>query len=212
MSSQQDDSLRQRNRHLLNLARRARFSSAAQPAVRATKSFFEDFKKFISRGNVVDLAVGVVVGGAFSAIVTSFVNDLISPILSLIVGVQLKNYFLYLREPNEKICPADNWHSIQTPQQAQACGAVTLDVGAFIQTVINFILISLVLFVIIRTFTRIIESQKKKVDEHGVPTERECPYCLKEVPIFATKCFLCCSELPPIEESTNLDTLVNVQQ
>lgn len=136
------------------------------------KAFMKEFKEFIARGNVMDMAVGIIIGGAFTAIVTSLVNDIIMPIISLITGgFDFKSLSVTLGSGD---------------------GAATLNYGAFITAIINFLLIALVIFIMIKSINKL--SRKKK--EEPEPTTKECPYCKSEIAIEATKCPHCTSELP----------------
>lgn len=135
------------------------------------KAFMKEFKKFIARGNVMDMAVGIIIGGAFTAIVTSLVNDIIMPVLSLIVGGFDFNALCIVLGEGE--------------------GAATLNYGAFIAAVINFLLISFVIFLLIRT----INKMTAKKEEPAAPTTKECPFCREQIAIEATRCPHCTSEL-----------------
>ncbi len=129
------------------------------------KNFFKEFKEFAVQGNVMDMAVGIVIGGAFTAIVNSLVADLISPILGLFVG--------------------ENFAKLKA-----TVGGVTFTYGNFIMAIVNFILIALVLFMIIKTLNK---AKKEEAEEE--PTTKECPYCFSEIPVGATKCPCCTSDL-----------------
>ena len=136
------------------------------------KKFFEEFKKFALRGNVIDLAVGVIIGGAFTSIVNAVSNDFIKPLLAWIMGAK----------PEEILIGEEQWS-----------GALA---GAdFVTTIINFLITALVLFIIIKVFNKI-TTIGKKPEAPKAPTTKKCPYCLSEIPIDATKCAHCCSELP----------------
>ena len=139
------------------------------------KSFMKEFKEFISKGNVMDMAVGIIIGGAFTAIVTSLVNDVIMPLISVITGgfnFQLLSITLGSGE-----------------------GAATLNYGAFITAVINFLIVAFVIFSMIKAINKL--SRKKK--EEPDPTTKECPFCKSEIPIEATKCPHCTSDIPEEE-------------
>ena len=140
------------------------------------KKFFEEFKKFISRGNVMDMAVGVIIGGAFTAIVNSLVNDIFMPVLSLITGG------FDIAGMSVSFGVGDN--------------AATLNYGAFLSAVINFLLIALVIFCIIKAMNTAKDKMLKKPEEEApVPTTKKCPYCMSEIDIQATRCPHCTSEL-----------------
>lgn len=139
------------------------------------KGFFKEFREFISRGSVMDMAVGIIIGGAFTAIVNSLVDDIISPLLGLIGGGNFDTL------------------SVQI-------GGVTLFYGKFITAIINFLLIALVLFLIIKAMNKAREAgeklvKKNKEEEAPEPTEKECPFCKSMIPIGATRCPHCTSEL-----------------
>ena len=140
------------------------------------KKFFEEFKKFISRGNVMDMAVGVIIGGAFTAIVNSLVNDIFMPLLSLITGG------FDIAGMSVSFGVGDN--------------AATLNYGAFLSAVINFLLIALVIFCIIKAMNTAKDKMLKKQEEEApAPTTKKCPYCMSVIDIQATRCPHCTSEL-----------------
>ncbi len=143
----------------------------------------KDFKEFIAKGNVMDLAVGVVIGGAFGKIVTSLVNDIIMPLVGLLVGgIDFSNLFIAL-----------DGGTYQTLADAQELDVATLNYGLFIGSVIDFLIIAASIFIVIRQITKL-----KKVEEVEAEVEvttKECPYCISEIPIEATRCPHCTSEL-----------------
>ncbi len=144
----------------------------------------QEFKKFALRGSVVDMAVGIIIGAAFGAIVKGLVDSIIMPPIGLLVGgMDFSNFFILLKPG----IPAGPYTSLA---DAKAAGAVTLDFGAFINLVINFLIIALVLFFVIRFVNRL----HKEVP--AVPTTKECPYCLSTIALNATRCAHCTSELP----------------
>jgi large conductance mechanosensitive channel len=146
---------------------------------------FKEFKEFAMRGNVVDMAVGIVIGAAFGGIVNSFVSDVIMPPVGLLLGsVDFSSLFLVLKEG--KI--AGPYESLAT---AKAAGAVTLNYGVFFNTIISFLIITFAVFLLIKNINRM----KKKEDTSAVPTTKECPYCLSAVPLKAVRCPQCTSEL-----------------
>ncbi len=139
------------------------------------KKFIEEFKSFAMKGNMIDLAVGVVIGSAFTAIVNSIVDDLIMPILSILTGsLDFSNLFLALN--GEKYATLS----------AVPDGVAVFAYGKFITAVINFLIIALVLFVIIKQLNKL-----KKEEPAPEPTERECPYCMSKISKKATKCAFC---------------------
>ena len=128
------------------------------------KKFFEEFKKFISRGSVMDLAVGVIIGGAFQAIINSLVNDIIMPLITLITGgIDFTNWFVSL-----------DGSKYTTLAAAQEAGAATLNYGVFITAVINFLLMAIVIFMLVKAMNKIAEKTKKKEEEKDPePTKEE---------------------------------------
>ncbi|KAF9576578.1 hypothetical protein EC968_006925 [Mortierella alpina] len=148
------------------------------PGVKYGVSFFDDYRKFMDRGNVIDLAVAVVIGAAFTAIVTSLVTDIITPIIALASGKNLEENFIILRRnPNE------NRTSYPTRLEAQKAENITWNWGNFIQTVINFFIVSACVFVIVKVY----QIGRKKIEV----TEKECDYCLKKIGLNAVRCPEC---------------------
>lgn len=139
-----------------------------------------EFKEFAMKGNIVDLAIGVIIGGAFGKVVTSLVNDIIMPPLGLLIGgVDFANLFINLGDVDYR-----------SLAEAQKAGAATLNYGLFLNTVINFLIISFSIFIVIRQLNRF-----KKKQEHAPVTTKECPYCLSSIPLKASRCGHCTSEL-----------------
>lgn len=134
------------------------------------KSFMKEFKEFIARGNVMDMAVGVIIGGAFTAIVTSLVNDILMPFLSLLTGG------FDFTALSIKLSDAED--------------AASLNYGAFIEAIIDFLLIAIVIFIIIKSINKL---AKKK--EEAPATTKECPFCKEQIALEATRCPHCTSEL-----------------
>ena len=138
------------------------------------KQMLKEFKEFISRGNVVDMAVGIIIGGAFTGIVNSFVNDIINPIIGIFGGMNFSDL---------------KWNIV---------GDVTLNYGSFITAVINFLIMAAVLFTIIKFMNRFSEKlviKKKEEEEQAAPTTKVCPFCKTEIAIDATRCPHCTSNL-----------------
>ncbi|KAF9179578.1 hypothetical protein BGZ51_006826 [Haplosporangium sp. Z 767] len=150
------------------------------PGVSHGVSFLADYRKFMDRGNVIDLAVAVVIGAAFTAIVTSLVTDIITPVIALASGKNLEENFIILRESDTE--PAGTLYA--TRKLAQAAGNITWNWGNFIQTVINFFIISACVFIIVKVY------EKARTNNTEV-TEKKCDYCLKSVPLDAVRCPLC---------------------
>lgn len=148
------------------------------------KAFFAEFKKFILRGNVIDLAVGVIIGGAFQAIVTSLTGDIIMPLITLLTGgINFNDWFIAL-----------DGGSYATLEQAVEAGASTLNYGTFITAVINFLIMAFVIFLLVKGMNKL-SDLKNKPEEEAAPTTKICPYCKSEINIEATKCPCCTSDL-----------------
>jgi large conductance mechanosensitive channel len=140
----------------------------------------KEFREFVMRGNVLDLAVAVIIGGAFGKIVTSFVNDVIMPPIGLLLGgVDFTNLFIAL-----------DGSLYESLEAAKAAGAATLNYGVFLNTVIDFIIVAFVIFLIIRSANKM-----KKPAPAAAPTTKDCPYCFSAIPIKATRCPNCTSQL-----------------
>ena len=147
---------------------------------------FKEFKEFAMRGNVVDMAVGIIIGAAFGTIINSFVADIIMPPIGLILGnVDFSGMFVILKEG--KVAGP-----YETIAAAKAAGAVTLNYGVFINTVISFLIIAFSVFIVIRNVNRL---KRKEEAPSAVPATKECPYCMSVIPIKAVRCPQCTSEL-----------------
>jgi large conductance mechanosensitive channel len=149
-------------------------------------NMLKEFKEFVMRGNVVDMAVGVIIGAAFGTIVSSLVNDVIMPPIGLLLGgLDFANLFILLKAGS----PTGPYVSLA---DAQAAGAVTINYGVFINAVVSFLVVAFVVFLLVRSINRM------KREEEAPPAEpmtKECPYCLSTIPIKATRCAHCTSEL-----------------
>jgi large conductance mechanosensitive channel len=153
------------------------------------KEMLKEFKEFIMRGNVVDMAVGIIIGVAFGTIVNSLVKDIIMPPISLALGrVDFSNLFVLLKSGKEVPPP------YYTISEAQAAGAVTLNYGAFINYVFTFLIVAFAVFLLIRQ----INNMRRRMEAPKVaaaPTTKDCPYCVSKIPLKATRCPSCTSEL-----------------
>jgi len=146
----------------------------------------KEFKEFALRGNVIDLAVGVIIGAAFGAIVTSLVNDVIMPPIGLLLGdVDFADLFILLKQG----APAGPYATLA---DAQAAGAVTINYGLFVNAVVYFIIVALVIFLLIRAVNRM---QREEEAAPAEPTTKECPYCRSTIDIQAVRCPHCTSDL-----------------
>ncbi len=147
----------------------------------------KEFKEFAMRGNVVDMAVGIIIGAAFGTIVKSLVSDVIMPPIGLLLGnVDFSNLFVTLKSGAEMAGP------YATLVDAQAAGAVTVNYGLFVNTVISFVIVALAVFLLIRSINRL---QRQEEAPPAEPTTKECPHCFSTIPIKATRCPMCTSEL-----------------
>ncbi len=146
----------------------------------------KDFKEFAMRGNVVDMAVGIIIGAAFGTIVNSLVSDVIMPPIGLILGnVDFASLFIVLKDGKV----AGPYESLAA---AKAAGAVTVNYGLFMNTIINFLIVVFAVFLLVRNINKL---RREKEAPPAMPTTKECPYCLSVVPIKATRCAHCTSEL-----------------
>lgn len=134
------------------------------------KKFFEEFKQFALRGNVMDLAVGVIIGAAFQAIVKSLVDDIINPLIGLFAKTDFTNLSIKI------------WDA-------------SINYGSFITAIINFVIMALVIFMLVKGLNKLSSLTHHTKDEPEAPTTKICPYCLSEIPIAATRCAHCTSEL-----------------
>ena len=140
----------------------------------------KEFKEFALKGNMIDLAIAVILGGAFGKIITSLVNDIIMPLIGQLLGkVNFSDLFISL-----------NGTKYASLADAQAAGAATFNYGMFINTIIDFLIVAFIIFLIVRQINRM-----KKAPAPAAPTTKECPYCYTQIPIPATRCPNCTSEL-----------------
>ena len=139
----------------------------------------EEFKKFAMRGNVVDMAVGIIIGAAFGTIVKSLVDDVIMPPIGMVLGnVDFANLFLVLKEGAAAAAP---YASLDAAKKA---GAVTLNYGVFINSVVSFTIVAFAVFMLVRTMNKL----EKHEEAPAEPTTKDCPFCFTAIPIKATRC------------------------
>jgi large conductance mechanosensitive channel len=144
----------------------------------------KEFKEFAMRGNVLDLAVGIIIGGAFGTIVKSLVDDVIMPPVGLALGnVDFANIFLLLKEGPKAAAP------YASLAEAKAAGAVTMNVGLFINSIITFLIVAFAVFLLVRAANRM------RAAPAAAPSTRDCPHCRMAIPAAATRCPHCTSEL-----------------
>ncbi|MDD5687254.1 MAG: large-conductance mechanosensitive channel protein MscL [Elusimicrobia bacterium] len=148
------------------------------------KNLFKEFKEFLTRGNVIDMAVGIIIGSAFGKIITSLVNDILMPPIGLLLGnVDFSNLYINLSKTD-----------YANLAEAKKAGAPTINYGAFLNIVIDFILVAAVIFILIKQINLL----KKKFDKTvaaAAPTVKECPFCALNIPLKAVKCGYCGSAL-----------------
>ncbi len=145
---------------------------------------FKEFKAFAMRGNVLDLAIGIIIGGAFGTVVKSLVDDVIMPPIGLALGrVDFKNLFMVLKEGKT----AAPYASLG---DAQAAGAVTVNYGAFINNIVTFLIVAFAVFLVVRAANRL-----KPAEAAAAPTTKDCPFCRMPIPVAASRCPQCTSAL-----------------
>ena len=148
---------------------------------------WKEFKEFAVKGNVMDMAVGIIIGAAFGTIVKSLVADVIMPPIGLLLGgVDFANLFSVVKEGAEVVAP------YATLADAQAAGAVTINYGIFINTIISFIVVAFAVFMVVK---RINAMKKEDEAPPAEPTDRDCPQCFSSIPIKATRCPMCTAEI-----------------
>ena len=149
------------------------------------KNIYNEFKNFVMRGNVLDMAVGIIIGGAFTKIVNSMVADVMMPPLGLLMGkVNFSNWFIVLKQGSTTPGPYESLTA------AQSAGATTINIGNFLNSIISFLIVAACIFALVKAMNKI---NKRKED--AVPTTKSCPYCCTEIPLEAVRCPHCTSEL-----------------
>jgi large conductance mechanosensitive channel len=146
-------------------------------------AFLQEFKKFALRGNALDMAVGIIIGAAFGKIISSLVEDILMPPIGLLLGkVDFSSLFINL-----------SGTAYDSLVKAKEAGAPTLNIGLFLNNVINFIIVAFAVFLLVQQFNRLIRTAEPAPE--GPPTTKDCPYCLSTIPIKATRCGHCTSEI-----------------
>ena len=151
---------------------------------------FKEFKEFAMRGNVLDMAVGIIIGGAFGTIISSMVNDVLMPPVGMALGnVDFSNLYILLKEGSKAAAP------YAALADAKAAGAVTINYGLFINSVISFVIVAFCVFMLIRTMNRL---KREEAAPPAEPTTRDCPFCCTAIPLKASRCPSCTSEVKPV--------------
>lgn len=152
------------------------------------KNIANEFKKFVMRGNVIDMAVGIIIGGAFTKIVNSMVADVLMPPLGLLLGkVDFSNWFIVLKPG------ADGVRNFTTMAAAQEAGATTLNLGLFLNAIISFIIVAFCIFILIKAINKLNKPAPEPAP--AAPTTKKCPFCCSEIALEATRCPHCTSEI-----------------
>lgn len=159
--------------------------NTATVAEEKAKKTFDEYKKFAIKGNVLDLAIGVVIGAAFTNIVNTLVSSLVTPLLSVLTNkVDLGSLFISL-----------TGGSYLTMEEAKAAGEIVVNYGAIVNSVLNFFIVSFILFLVVRSFTRLKVKEEKTAEDKTKAETQTCPYCKTSIHIEATKCPNCTSDL-----------------
>lgn len=158
------------------------------------RSTLNEFKTFAMRGNVVDLAVGVIIGAAFGKIVTSLVNDIVMPPIGRLLGkVNFRDLFIQLKSSDIPIDSLD---------AAQKAGVPVIAYGQFINILIDFILVAFCVFMLVKFLNKLSRKKETEAPVAAEPTTRDCPYCLTAIPLAASRCGHCTSEVTPVVKAS----------
>jgi large conductance mechanosensitive channel len=148
---------------------------------------FKEFKEFAMRGNVIDMAIGIIIGGAFGPIVGSMVNDILMPPIGLAMGnVDFTNLFILIKEGSKAVAP------YASLADAKAAGAVTINYGVFINSLVSFVIVAFCVFLLVKTMNRL---KREEVAPPAEPTTKDCPFCYSAIPLQASRCPHCTSEV-----------------
>jgi large conductance mechanosensitive channel len=154
-------------------------------------ALFKEFREFAAKGNVIDLAVGVIIGAAFGKIVTSIVEDIVMPPIGVILGkVDFTSLFFVIPGQSEKIAQATKLESLA---DYKAAGIATLNYGQFLSNVVQFLIIAFVVFLMVKAINRA-KSKLEPAPPTSEPVTKQCPFCLSDIPIKATRCKFCTSD------------------
>ncbi|MBQ8043346.1 MAG: large conductance mechanosensitive channel protein MscL [Clostridia bacterium] len=163
----------------------AKLKKLEEKGLKKAKGFVSDFKQFATKGNVIDMAIGVIIANAFTKIVNSLVNDVITPAISILTGkIDYTNLFVAL-----------DGNTYATLEEAKAAGVSVISYGTFITNVVDFLMIALCLFIFFKVLFKARDKKKKEEVVEQVATTKQCPYCLNDVPLKATRCGHCTSML-----------------
>ena len=147
----------------------------------------KEFKEFAMRGNVIDMAIGIIIGGAFGPIVGSMVNDILMPPIGMALGnVDFTNLFILIKQGSKAAAP------YASLADAKAAGAVTINYGLFINSVVSFVIVAFCVFLLVKTMNRL---KREEAAPAAEPTTRDCPFCLSTIPLKASRCPNCTSEV-----------------
>ena len=168
----------------------ARLKKLEEKSLKKAKGFITEFKQFATKGNVIDMAIGVIIASAFTKIVNSLVNDVITPAISILTGkIDYSNLFIAL-----------DGNTYATLEEAKAAGISVISYGTFITNVVDFLMVALCLFIFFKVLFKARDKKKVEQVKEQVPTTKKCPYCLNDIAIQATRCGHCTSIL---EETTS---------
>lgn len=163
----------------------ARLKRLEEKGLKKAKGFIAEFKQFATKGNVIDMAIGVIIASAFTKIVNSLVNDVITPAISMLTGkIDYSNLFIAL-----------DGNTYTTLEEAKAAGVSVISYGSFITNVVDFLMVALCLFIFFKVLFKAKDKKKKEEVVEQVVTTKECPYCLNTIPVKATRCGHCTSML-----------------
>lgn len=163
----------------------AKLKKLEEKGLKTAKGFIADFKQFATKGNVIDMAIGVIVANAFTKLVNSLVNDVITPAISILTGkIDYTNLFIAL-----------DGNNYATLEEAKAAGVSVISYGTFITNFVNFLMVALCLFIFFKVLFKVRNNRKKEEVIEKVITTKKCPYCLNEIPLEASRCGHCTSIL-----------------
>ncbi len=179
-----DENLKIKNSQQLE-DKAAKLKKLEEKSLKKAKGFVNEFKQFATKGNVIDMAVGVIIANAFTKIVNSLVNDVITPMITIFTGkLDYTNLFIAL-----------DGNAYSTLEEAKAAGVSIIAYGTFLTNVLNFLMVAFWLFIFLRVIFKVKSYKTKEQKQEVVVTTKKCPYCLNEIPLAATKCGHCTSDV-----------------